>query len=84
MGSRWNSKFKEARLKMTKKYLRAKEVKELYGINPSTLSKQRWGKYGLPYTIVGRKPKKSRGGIILYDIDEVEDYLNKNHKGTRY
>jgi len=84
MGSRWNSKFKEARLKMTKKYLRAKEVKELYGINPSTLSKQRWGKYGLPYTIVGRKPKKSRGGIILYNIDEVEDYLNKNHKGTRY
>ena len=84
MGSRWNSKFKEARLKMTKKYLRAKEVKELYGINPSTLSKQRWGKYGLPYTIVGRKPKKSRGGIILYNIDEVEEYLNKNHKGTRY
>mgnify|MGYP003642355946 FL=1 len=84
MGSRWNSKFKEARLKMTKKYLRAKEVKELYGINPSTLSKQRWGKYGLPFHVVGRKPNKSRGGIILYNIDEVEDYLNKNHKGTRY
>ena len=82
MGSRWNSKFKEAR--MNKKYLRAKEIKELYGINPSTLSRQRWGKYGLPYTIVGRKPTKSRGGVILYNVDEVENYLDKNRKGTRY
>ena len=69
---------------MNRKYLRAKDIKELYGINPSTLSKQRCGKYGLPFHVVGRKPNKSRGGIILYNIDEVEDYLNKNHKGTRY
>ena len=69
---------------MNKKYLRPNEIKELYGINPSTLSRQRWGKYGLPYTVVGRKPKKSRGGVILYNVDEVEQYLDKNHKGTRY
>ena len=69
---------------MSKKYLRAKDIKELYGINPSTLSRQRWGKYGLPYTIVGRKPTKSRGGVILYNVDEVENYLDKNRKGTRY
>ena len=69
---------------MTKKYLRPNEIKELYGIQPSTLSKQRNGKYGLPFHVVGRKPKKSRGGIILYNVDEVEDYFNKNHKGTRY
>ena len=69
---------------MNKKYLRAKDIKELYGINPSTLSRQRWGKYGLPFHVVGRKPNKRRGGIILYSVDEVEDYLGKNHKGTRY
>ena len=69
---------------MSKKYLRAKDIKELYGINPSTLSRQRWGKYGLPFHVVGRKPNKRRGGIILYSVDEVEDYLGKIHKGTRY
>tara|TARA_R110000824_G_scaffold140448_2_gene306342 strand:+ start:377 stop:586 length:210 start_codon:yes stop_codon:yes gene_type:complete len=69
---------------MNRKYYRAKEIKNLFGINPQTLSRQRWGKYGLPYTVVGRKPGERRGGIILYNVDEVEDYLKKNHKGTRY
>jgi hypothetical protein len=69
---------------MIQKYLRPNEVKELYGINPSTLSKQRNGKYGLPFHIVGRKPNKNRGGIILYNIDEVENYLSKNKRKFKY
>ena len=69
---------------MSKKYLRAKDIKELYGINPSTLSRQRWGKYGLPFHVVGRKPNKRNGGVILYNIDDVEDYLHKHKKNTRY
>ena len=69
---------------MIKKFLRPKQIKELYGINGSTLTKQRSGKYGLPFTVVGRKPNKQRGGIILYSIDDVETYLDKNKKGTRY
>ena len=54
---------------MSKKYYRAKEIQEAYGINPSTLSRQRWGQYGLPYCVVGRKPGKKTGGIILYNIE---------------
>ena len=69
---------------MSKKYLRPKDIEEQYGIKQSTLSRQRWGKYGLPFSIVGRKPKEKNGGVILYNVDEVEDYLNKNHNGTRY
>ena len=69
---------------MNKKYIRPKDVEEIYGIKESTLSRQRWGKYGLPFNIVGRAPSKRNGGIILYNVDEVEDYLNKNHMGTRY
>ena len=69
---------------MNKKYLRPKDIEEQYGIKQSTLSRQRCGKYGLPFSIVGRKPKSKNGGVILYNVDEIEDYLNKNHKGTRY
>ena len=71
-------------IQMNKKYIRPKDVQEIYGIKESTLSRQRWGKYGLPFNVVGRKPKSKNGGVILYNVDEVEDYLNKNHKGTRY
>ena len=38
-----------------RKYLREKEVSEIYGINRHTLARQRWGDYGLPYIIQGRK-----------------------------
>jgi hypothetical protein len=69
---------------MSKKYIRAKDVQEIYGIKESTLSRQRWGKYGLPVSVVGRKQKKQNGGVILYNVDEIEDYLDKNHKGTKY
>jgi len=78
----WHYTIEEAR--MNKKYIRAKDVEEIYGIKESTLSRQRWGKYGLPFNVVGRKPQSKNGGIILHNVDEVEDYLNKNHKGTRY
>ena len=69
---------------MSKKYIRPKDVEEIYGIKESTLSRQRWGKYGLPFSIVGREPKSKNGGVILYNVDEVEEYLDKNHRGTRY
>ena len=60
-----------------KKFLRPKEINEVYGINPSTLSKQRYGNYGLPYHVVGRKKNHQRGGVILYNVEEINDYINK-------
>ena len=44
-------------IQMYKKYLRPKDIEEQYGIKQSTLSRQRWGKYGLPFSIVGRNQK---------------------------
>ena len=38
-----------------RKYLREKEVSDIYGINRHTLARQRWGDYGLPYVVQGRK-----------------------------
>ena len=67
-----------------KKFLRPKDVEDIYSIKVSTLSKQRQGKYGLPYHVVGRKSNKQRGGIILYNVDEVNDYLNKKGRMTLY
>ena len=70
-----------------RKYLREKEVSEIYGINRHTLARQRWGDYGLPYVIQGRKEgtdklgRKNRGGIILYDIEDIENSLKK--KGVK-
>ena len=67
---------------MTKKFLRPKDVEEIFSIKTSTLSKQRQGKYGLPYTIVGRKKNKNRGGVILYNVDEIHEYLNRKGRLT--
>ena len=67
-----------------KKYLRPKDVEDIYSIKVSTLSKQRQGKYGLPYHVVGRPKNKSRGGIILYNVDEVNDYINSKGRQTLY
>ena len=67
-----------------RKYYRPKEIEQVFGIKTSTLAKQRWGKYGLPYTIVGRNPKKNRGGVILYNVDDIEDYINKKGRSTLY
>ena len=60
-----------------RKYLREKEVSEIYGINRHTLARQRWGNYGLPYVIQGRKEGTNKGGIILYDIEDIEKSLKK-------
>ena len=54
-----------------KKFLRPKDIEDQFSIKVSTLSKQRQGKYGLPFTVVGRAKNKSRGGVILYNVDEV-------------
>ena len=62
-----------------KKYLRPKDVEDIYSIKISTLAKQRQGKYGLPYSIVGRKKHKQKGGVI-YSIDDINDFLNKHKK----
>jgi len=64
-----------------RKYLREKEVSEIYGINRHTLARQRWGDYGLPYVIQGRKEGTKKGGIILYDIEDIENSLQK--KGSK-
>ena len=63
-----------------KKYLRPKDVEDIYSIKISTLAKQRQGKYGLPYSLVGRKKHKQKGGVILYSIDDINDFLNKHKK----
>ena len=64
-----------------RKYLREKEVSDIYGINRHTLARQRWGDYGLPYVIQGRKEGTNKGGIILYDIEDIEKSITK--KGSR-
>ena len=66
------------------KYFRPKEIEQVFGIKESTLSKQRQGLYGLPFHVVGRKPNKNRGGVILYSVDEVQDYINKKGRPTLY
>ena len=60
-----------------RKYLREKEVSDIYGINRHTLARQRWGNYGLPYVVQGRKEGTKKGGIILYDIEDIQKSLTK-------
>jgi|TARA_R100000700_G_scaffold22246_1_gene28939 hypothetical protein len=67
-----------------KLYMRPKEVEAVFSIKQSTLSKQREGKFGLPFTIVGRNPKKNRGGIILYKVSDINEYLERKGKNTLY
>ena len=67
-----------------KLYMRPKEVEAEFRIKQSTLSKQREGKFGLPFTIVGRNPKKNRGGIILYKVSDINEYLERKGKNTLY
>ncbi|KRP05080.1 MAG: hypothetical protein ABS16_03235 [Pelagibacteraceae bacterium BACL20 MAG-120920-bin64] len=64
-----------------RKYLREKEVSDIYGINRHTLARQRWGDYGLPYVVQGRKEGTKKGGIILYNIEDIERSLLK--KGVK-
>ena len=66
------------------RFIRPKDVEDQYSIKVSTLSKQRQGKYGLPYHVVGRPKNKNRGGVILYNVDEVNDYINSKGRNTLY
>ena len=66
------------------KYIRPKDVEDTFSIKVSTLSKQRQGNYGLPYHVVGRKKNNNRGGVILYNVDEVNNYINKKGSKTLY
>ena len=67
-----------------RKFIRPKDVEDQYSIKVSTLSKQRQGKYGLPYHVVGRKKNNNRGGVILYNDDEVNEYINSKGRNTLY
>ena len=67
-----------------RKFIRPKDVEDQYSIKVSTLSKQRQGKYGLPYHVVGRKKNNDRGGVILYNVDEVNEYINSKGRNTLY
>ena len=60
-----------------RKFLREKEVSDIYGINRNTLRRQRWGDYGIPYSVVGRAKNKNKGGIILYSIEDIESAMRK-------
>ena len=60
-----------------RKFLREKEVSDIYGINRNTLRRQRWGDYGIPYSVVGRAKDKNKGGIVLYLIDDIEAAMQK-------
>ena len=63
-----------------RKYLRPSEVEEIYGIKQGTLAKQRSHGFGLPFVVIGRKPKKRKGGIILYDIEVIEDAFKTTNR----
>ena len=63
-----------------RKYLRPSEVEEIYGIKQGTLAKQRSHGFGLPFVVIGRKPRKRKGGIILYDIEVIEDVFKTNNR----
>ena len=65
-----------------KKFLRPNEVEQIYSIKVSTLAKQRHGRYGLPVVVVGRKKNKQRGGVILYNVDEINERLNDQRRST--
>ena len=65
-----------------KKFLRPKEVEEIYSIKVSTLAKQRRGRYGLSFVVVGRKKNAQRGGVILYNVDDINERLNDQRRST--
>jgi len=65
----------------TRKYLKPKEVEDIYGIKANTLRRQRWGDYGLPYH------KSSLTKQILYSIEDLEKTIQRivptNHKENK-
>ena len=60
--------------------LNEKQVAEQYNIAPGTLRRQRWAGIGLPYRVIGRPDNSKRGGIVRYDVTEIEEYLSKKRK----
>ena len=60
-----------------RKFLREKEVSNIFGIPRNTLRRQRWGDYGIPYSVVGRAKNKNKGGIVLYSIEDIESAMQK-------
>ena len=60
-----------------RKFLREKEVSNIFGIPRNTLRRQRWGDYGIPYSVVGRAKNKNKGGIVLYSIADIESAMQK-------
>ena len=60
--------------------LNEKQVAEQYNIAPGTLRRQRWAGIGFPYRVIGRPIDSKRGGIVRYDVSEIEDYLSKKRK----
>jgi len=60
-----------------RKFLREKEVSDIFGISRNTLRRQRWGDYGIPYSVVGRAKNKNKGGIVLYSIEDIESAMQK-------
>ena len=63
-----------------RKYLRPSEVEEIYGIKQGTLTKQRSQGYGLPYVVIGRKPKK-RKGIHRKNLNKRSTFKKYNRQG---
>ena len=60
--------------------LNEKQVSEQYNIRPGTLRRQRWANIGLPYRVIGRPENSKRGGIVRYEVSEIEEYLSKKRK----
>ena len=69
---------------MNQKYISSKQVEEIYGISPSTLARQRWGKYGLgeldengnPIYFFKLSDPKSKRGLIRYSVEKIEEKIN--------
>ena len=60
--------------------LNEKQVAEQYNIPPGTLRRQRATGIGFPFMIIGRPDNSKRGGIVRYEVSEIEDYLSKKRK----
>ena len=66
-----------------RKWINTKEVESMFGIKPSTLARQRWGKYGLHDCCSIMKKPGSKRGLILYLIEKIENKLDALNKGNK-
>ena len=64
-----------------RKYLKSKEVEDIFGIKAATLRRQRWGDYGLPYIKLNNQ--------VFYEVEAIENNIkkitptNKKNEGDR-